>query len=149
VRQLACVYERAPVGVNVRLQILISMSVETPGSDQPTPSQIASDDSSQLSRRSHLTHATKVNIVMCGVIGLLFAVALDGGVSFQIWYFATAAYWSATLLVWTFHRNDLSRVDLFVVRWGFWIALFTVPFLSALFWRLYGGGAPLRDWLGS
>jgi hypothetical protein len=122
------------------------MSVDVPGPDQTPPSEIASDDGSQSARRSHLTRATKLNIVVCGVVGLLCAVALDGGVTYQIWYFAMAAYWSATLLIWSFHRNSLSRLDLFVVRWGFWVALFTVPFLTALFWRLYGGGAPLREW---
>ena len=122
------------------------MSVDVPGPDQTRPSEIASDDGSQSARRSHLTRATKLNIVVCGVVGLLCAVALDGGVTYQIWYFAMAAYWSATLLIWSFHRNSLSRLDLFVVRWGFWVALFTVPFLTALFWRLYGGGAPLREW---
>lgn len=125
------------------------MSRVVPDSDQTPPNTLASEDGSQSARRSQLTRATKLNVVVCGVIGLLCAVALDGGVSFQIWYFAAAAYWSATLLIWSFHRNDLSKLDLFVVRWGFWVALFMVPFLSALFWGVYGGGAPLRDWLAS
>jgi hypothetical protein len=118
-----------------------------PTGEQAPTNQIGSIDALRSVRRSHLAHAIKINLVVCGVSGLLCAVALDGGVSFQVWYFAMAAYWSATLLIWSVHRQDLSRLDVFVVRWGFFIALFTVPLLMALFWRLYGGGAPLRDWI--
>ena len=123
------------------------MSAEQPAGDQSPASQTASIDAQRSARRTHLIQAIKINLVVCGVVGLLCAVSLDGGVSFQIWYFAMAAYWSATLLIWSVHRKNLSRIDVFVARWGFWISLFTVPFLTALFWRLYGGGAPLRDWL--
>lgn len=94
-----------------------------------------------------MNKSIKGNLALCSVIGLLCAVTLDGGASFQVWYFAMAAYWSATLLIWSVHRKDLSKLDVFVARWGFLIALLTVPFLMGLFWRLYGGGAPLRDWL--
>ena len=39
-----------------------------------------------------------------------------------------AAYWSATLLIWAFHRRALTGVDLCSARWGIPIALVTVPF---------------------
>jgi hypothetical protein len=123
------------------------MSVEAPASDQSSATEVVSNDPLQSVRRSDLARAIKANLVICGVSGLLSAVALDGGVSFQAWYFATAAYWSAMLLIWFFHRKDLSRLDVFIAAWGFLIALFTAPLLAGLFWRLYGGGAPLRNWL--
>jgi hypothetical protein len=77
------------------------MSLEAPPYEQAPASQISSGDALRSARRSHLTHAAKINVVVCSVIGLLCAVALDGGVSFQIWYFAMAAYWSAILLIWS------------------------------------------------
>lgn len=122
------------------------MSAEMPTSEQASTTQSDSNDVLRSDRKSSLTRAMKTNLVVSSAIGLLCAVNLDGGTLFQVWYFAMAAYWSATLLIWSVHRKNLSRLDVFVARWGFLMAFFTVPFLSALFWWLYGGGAPLRDW---
>ena len=88
-------------------------------------------------QRKHLTRSIMINLVVGGVMGALCAMNLDGGISFQIWYFTMAAYWSATLLIWACHRKSLTAVDLFIARWGIPIALVTVPFLMRLFWRLY------------
>lgn len=92
------------------------MSPEVPTREQEPTSQIDSIDALRSVRRSYLTRAIKINLAVSGFIGLLCAVALDGGASFQVWYFAMAAYWSATLLIWFVHRENLSRLDVFVAR---------------------------------
>jgi len=123
------------------------MSEEVSANDESAARRAASNDTLRLDHRSHVNRSMKANLALCAIIGLACASATDGGVLFQIWYFAMAAYWSATLLVWYIHRKNLSEVDLFVARWGFLIALVTVPFLMSLFWWLYRDRALLREWI--
>ena len=91
-----------------------------------------------LNRRSSFIRCIKVNIPIQLVLFMFTAIALDGGVSFQIWYFTMTAYWSLTTLIWVLHRNRLSKTDVFLVKWGFWLALIMTPIVTVLFWRLYG-----------
>ena len=91
-----------------------------------------------LNRRSLFIRCIKVNIPIQLVLGMCTVIATDGGVLFQIWYFTMTAYWALTTLIWVFHRNRLSKTDVFLVKWGFWLALIVTPIATALFWRLYG-----------
>ena len=105
--------------------------VEEPPEDSP-------DESLQALRRRRVIRSIKLSLFFCVLVGVLAATATDGGALFQIWYFATAAYWASTGLIWVLHRNTLSRTDVIIVAYGFVIALVTVPFLMNFFWRLYG-----------
>jgi len=114
--------------------------------DRSEASHTSSEDARRTAGRLRLLRSTRNNLIASGIVGFLTAISLDAGLTFQMWYFAMAAYWPALLMIWWFHRRNLSKLDLFIARWGFLISFFAAPFLAGEFWRLYGGNAPLRDW---
>jgi hypothetical protein len=89
-------------------------------------------------RKSLFIRSIKVNIPIQLVLGVFAAVATDRGGLFQIWYFTMTSYWALITLIWVLHRNRLSKIDVFLVKWGFWLALMITPIATTLFWRLYG-----------
>ena len=82
-------------------------------------------------------NALIVSILLQIVLGFLAAINLDGGVFFHLWWRAMAGYWAALIVILMKRPNAPTKVDLFLVRWGF-IPLFLIitPVLTALMWRL-------------
>jgi len=76
--------------------------------------------------------------VIQSVCGIFAVVATDAGTVFQMFYFATVAYWSLTALICIRHFDRLSTIDVLIVQWGFIVALVVIPLITALLWNLYG-----------
>jgi hypothetical protein len=57
----------------------------------------------------------------------------------QLWFFAIVAYWGGFSLMMYRRPINPTKVDLFLIRWGFPVLFFliTMPF-SILIWRVRG-----------
>lgn len=72
-----------------------------------------------LSLAKEYRSALKVALLLQIVIGLFAAVAIDGGLLFDLWWRSMAAYWGC-LIVMIFRRpNAPTKVDLWMIRYGF------------------------------
>lgn len=72
------------------------------------------------------------------VLSLLSLLVLDGGRVAQVFGIALVAFWGgATVLIWR-HAKSPSRVDLQVIRFGYFPVLLMAFFLVAGIWRLRG-----------
>lgn len=70
-------------------------------------------------------------------MGLLISRGIDAGVSFELWWRAVIAFWGTVILMILRRPHTPTKVDLFLVRWGF-IPLFLLltPVVLVLAWRL-------------
>lgn len=72
------------------------------------------------------------------VLGLLSLLVLDGGRVAQVFGIALLAFWGgAVVLVWR-HAKSPSRVDLELIRFGYFPVLLMAFLLVAWIWRLRG-----------
>lgn len=67
---------------------------------------------------------------------LLGAILLDGGRGLRICVVAIFAHWLAIAFVSTRNRNELTRLDTFVIRWGFFPCIACAVLISnaPIFW---------------
>ena len=52
-----------------------------------------------------------------------------------VWWRAIAAYWGCFIVMVFSRPNTPTKVDLFLVKWGFFLLLFITPVLSVLMWQ--------------
>jgi hypothetical protein len=72
------------------------------------------------------------------VLGLLSLLVLDGGRVAQVFGIALVAFWGgAAVLIWR-HAKSPSRVDLELVRFGYFPVLLIAFFLVGWIWGLRG-----------
>lgn len=83
--------------------------------------------------------ALQVSLVFQVVFGILCGLTTDGGMLVQLWFFAILAYWGGFSLMVYRRPVNPTKVDLFLIRWGFPVLLFFIgmPF-SILIWRARG-----------
>ncbi len=77
--------------------------------------------------------ALKVALLLQIIIGLGAAIAIDGGLTFDMWWRSMAVYWGC-FVVMVFRRpNTPTKVDLWMIRYGF-VPLFIpiTPVLTSL-----------------
>lgn len=72
---------------------------------------------------------------------LLSSLVLDGGGIAQVCFFALVAFWVGVGVLHIRRRGALSRVDLWLIRWGYILACIISFFVTRLVWawRGYGG----------
>ena len=72
------------------------------------------------------------------VLGLLALLILDGGLIAQICGIALLAFWSGTVvLIWR-HPQTPSRLDIELIRFGYFPVIIVSFFLVGWIWRLRG-----------
>jgi len=72
------------------------------------------------------------------VLGLLALLILDGGLIAQICGIALLAFWSgAVVLIWR-HPQTPSRLDIELIRFGYFPVIIVSFFLVAWIWRMRG-----------
>jgi hypothetical protein len=88
---------------------------------------------------SESSDALKLAKVEQALIIPLAALILDGGGMFLISIFAAAAFWCGVLLMRRRRRLDgVTRLDLFLFRWGYFLLLAISFFLAPWIWKLKG-----------
>lgn len=83
--------------------------------------------------------ALKFSGMQQGAIVPLASLILDGGVVFLVCLYASAAYWIGVSLLWRRRRHSAyTKLDLFLIRWGF-LSLIPISALMARYiWHLKG-----------
>ena len=64
----------------------------------------------------------------------LSSLLLDGGRGFRICIIAAFAHWLAVALVSARGRADLTAMDTFILRWGFFLCLLCAGLISNAVW---------------
>ncbi len=82
--------------------------------------------------------ALEVSLVLQILIGFPSFIAIDGGMLWEVCYFAMTAYWCSFLLILFRRPNTPTKDDLTLIRWGFLPFLFFVPVLMMAIWKLRG-----------
>ncbi len=105
------------------------MACRTPKGMVWTPTE--SDVSRSLSK--DYQSALKVALLLQIIIGLFAAIAIDGGLTFDVWWRSMAVYYGC-LVVMLFRRpNAPTKVDLWMIRYGFAPLFFPItPMLTVL-----------------
>lgn len=74
-------------------------------------------------------------VIVIALTGLL----LDGGVIGTVCFYAFVAYWFGVLLIWLRRRTKgFTKVDLFLLRWGFLILCLISYNIARVVWRQHG-----------
>ncbi len=91
----------------------------------------------KLSLSKDYQSALKVALLLQIILGLGAAIAIDGGLLFDLWWRAMAAYWGC-FAVMVFRRpNAPTKVDLGMIRYGFAPLFFPITMvLTALIAKL-------------
>jgi hypothetical protein len=82
--------------------------------------------------------ALKVALLLQIIIGLGAAIAIDGGMTFDMWWRSMAAYYGCYAVMVFRRPNTPTKVDLFLVKWGFVLLIPFIPIISVYMWRWTG-----------
>ncbi len=92
----------------------------------------------KLSLSKDYQSALKAALLLQIVTGLLAAIAIHGGLLFELWWRPMAAYWGC-FIVMVFRRpNTPTKLDLILVEWGFVLLIPCTFIFSVLIWRWMG-----------
>lgn len=80
-----------------------------------------------------------LSAIQQAVVLLLAAGMLDGGALFQMVCYASLSYWGGFALM-ARRSQNLTRLDHWLIRWGFLILCIFSYFLSGLIWSIQGYG---------
>src|SRR5438876_788619 len=89
--------------------------------------------------------ALKLACLEQAIILPMAALILDGGGIFLISLFAFVSFWGGVFLVRHHHARTLTKLDLFLFRWGYFLLCVASFFLAQWIWKLRGYG----EWLGA
>ena len=68
----------------------------------------------------------------------LAAMLVDCGQAFQGSVYAVIAYWVGFLIIMVRRRNRLTKVDMFLIRWGYIVLWILSPVVVSIIWNLRG-----------
>ncbi len=91
-----------------------------------------------LSLSKDYRSALKVALLLQIIIGLFAAIAIDGGLLFELWWRPMAAYWGCFIVMVLRRPNTPTNLDLILVKWGFVLLIPCTFILSVLIWRWMG-----------
>ncbi len=92
----------------------------------------------KLSLSKDYQSALKAALLLQIITGLFAAIAIDGGLLFELWWRPMAAYWGC-LIVMVFRRpNTPTKRDLILVEWGFIPLIPCAAIISFFVWRWMG-----------
>ena len=92
----------------------------------------------KLSLSKDYRSALKIALLLQIVIGVPAAIAIDGGLLFELWWRPMAAYYGC-FIVMVFRRpNAPTKLDLILVKWGFVLLIPCTFIFSVLIWRWMG-----------
>lgn len=74
---------------------------------------------------------------------ILASMVLDGGGIAQVCFYALVAFWVGVVVLYVRRRGVLSKVDLFLIRWGYIVVCIISFFITRLVWGLRGYGGYL------
>ena len=86
--------------------------------------------------------AVKDSVVFCLVQQCIFlilgAMILDGGQVFQMFAYATLAYWGGFGIIMARRRHHLTSADKLLIRWGYMMLWPISGFVTGFVWHLRG-----------
>jgi len=71
---------------------------------------------------------------------VLSSMVLDGGGIAQVCFYAFVAFWCGVLVLRFHRRGALTRVDLFLIRYGYILVCVASFFITRLIWQWRGFG---------
>ena len=81
---------------------------------------------------------TKAALLQQGIIFILAALILDGGLTFHMAVIAFVAYWSALGIIVARRPSSPTRIDILLVRYGFLLVFLIVVTAGPFVWKAMG-----------
>jgi hypothetical protein len=82
--------------------------------------------------------AMKLSLIQQAVAFVFSGLVIDGGGLFLIVAFALAAFWIGALMILSRRGQQISRLDTFLLKWGFFPLCIISFFLARWIWTLRG-----------
>jgi len=77
-------------------------------------------------------HVIRKSLTAQVVVGVLAALMLDGGTTARVVGVAVLAFWLCATMVIMRRPDEPTKIDLTIMRWGFWPELIVVALRQAL-----------------
>jgi hypothetical protein len=68
-------------------------------------------------------HVIRNSLIVQVIVGILAVLMLDGGIAARVVGIAVVAYWLCAALVIARRPHEPTKLDLEILRWGFWVVL--------------------------
>jgi len=84
------------------------------------------------------SQAVKSAVIQQGILLVLTAMILDGGVIFQVCLYAAIAFWVGFTMIWIRNRRSPKPLDLLLIEAGYPVLCVVAFFLYSFIWARIG-----------